>query len=442
MLERFCRKGQKNMAEVWNALNKFLSWLEVEFAVMEVRQEMGQIKQVIPPDLLNNIKIDTAEIDRIEETKTKHDVMAFLGHVSPQLPEWLQPYFHLEMTSYCTQDTGLSLVLLKSLKILKQDLAELMTEIKKRALEHKYTLEIFRTHGKHAELGTHGIKLANYYAEAGRNMERLERLEEVVAVGKMSGAVGVYDMDPEIERRACAKLGLKPIIATQIISRDIIAEYVATLSILAASLQKITVNIRLLSQTEIEEVREYFDPNSTGSTAMPHKKNPINSENGTALMRVASLSYFLVALENLSNCWMERSLDNSGAERIILADISILLDYTMARMANTFKKLEIFPENMMSNINFTKGLIFSANVMNLMAEGKGLARHDAHDLVRRVAINVKYRQGENFLDALLTNSEIMKYVTKEELRDCLDLDKNSRKVLRSADYIFKRVFGG
>jgi len=209
---------------------------------------------------------------------------------------------------------------------------------------------------------------------------------------------------------------------------------------LAASLQKITVNIRLLSQTEIEEVREYFDPNSVGSTAMPFKKNPVNSENGTSLMRVASLSYLPVALENLANCWMERSLDNSGAERIILADISILLDYTIARMANTIKKLEIFPENMMSNINFTKGLIFTANVMNLMAEKKGVARHEAHDLVRRVVINVQYRRGEKALDALLANQEIMGHVTEMELRDCLNPDINAQKVIRAADYIFKQVF--
>lgn len=431
MLKRYSRDG---MANTWSEANKFYNWLLVEIAVLKARQRLGELPHEVPEGLAEKISIQPEEINRIENEITKHDVIAFLMHVSPQFPEALRPWLHRGLTSYDIGDTALSLQLKQSVDILIQALTKLMGAIKAVALEYKYTPEIGRTHGIHAEPITFGVKLANWYDELKRHYDRLKRLSVSVSVGKISGAVGMYTIDPKIEELVCENLGLKPVIATQIVSRDIVAEYMSTLGIVAATIGKISTNLRLLSQTEIGEIMEPFGKDQKGSSAMPHKKNPIGSENLSGLMRVAC-SNVQVAYENLAACWHERSLDNSGSERVIIADTSILLDYAMARLADIIEKMRVFPDRMATNLNRTKGLVFSQEVMMLVAEKSGLPREEAHTLVRNVALEC-WENGADFLEALLGNDSIMRFVDEKDVKACFDLESK----LRYVDYIFGKVF--
>lgn len=441
MLERYSRR---DMEFLWSELSKFITWFLVETTTLEVRRNRGEFKHPVPLDLIDKIVIDPREINRLEKgwiergvkkEGTGHDVIAFLMHVSPQIPEGLRPWLHNGLTSYCVVDTALALQMRDSVDIIIEDVDRLMGAIKKRAYEFKHTPEIGRTHGIHAEPITFGVKLANWYAELGRHRKRLILARDEVSVGKLSGAVGMYTISPEIEEAVCAKLDLKPIIATQIISRDIIAVYMATLANLAASIGKFTTNIRLLSQTEIREVMEPFGTAQKGSSAMPHKKNPVLSENGSGLMRLPG-AYFEVALENLANCWHERSLDNSGAERVILADSSILVDYTLNRLTGIIENMRVFPDRMLRNLELTKGLIFSQDVMMLYAKKSNFPREDAHTIVRDVALKC-WEDETDFFGALCTEEEVMAYVTRDELRACFNLEAK----LTHVDYIFSRAFG-
>lgn len=432
MLKRYSRD---QMSYVWSEKNKFFNWLLVEIAVLKARRKIGELNNKIPLKLAEKIHIDPEEINRIEKEITKHDVVAFLMHVSPQFPKKLRPWLHRGLTSYDVGDTALSLQLYDSVDILIQTLTELMNVIKLVALEYKYIPEIGRTHGIHAEPITFGVKLANWYAELERNRDRLRRLLTTVSVGKISGAVGIYTLYPRIEELVCEELELKPIIATQIIARDIVAEYMSTLGIVAATIGKISLNLRLLSQTEISEIMEPFGKDQKGSSAMPHKKNPIGSENLSGLMRVVC-SNVQVAYENLANCWHERSLDNSGSERVIIADSSILLDYAMARLTDLIRNMRVFPDRMLANLNQTKGLIFSQEVMMLVAEKSGLPREEAHTLVRDVALEC-WENKTDFLKDLLANETIRQFVSKKELQFCFNL----KSKLKYVDYVFQRVFG-
>ncbi|MFH1298436.1 MAG: adenylosuccinate lyase [Patescibacteria group bacterium] len=431
MLKRYSRDG---MSGIWSEANKFFNWLLVEIAVLKARRRIGELIHEVPLGLEERINIKPEEINRIEKEITKHDVVAFLMHISPQFPEELRPWLHRGLTSYDIGDTALSLQLRESVNILIQTIIELMSVIKMIALEHKYTPEIGRTHGIHAEPITFGVKLANWYEELWRHLDRLRRLSVSVSVGKISGAVGMYTINPKIEELVCKELGLKPVIATQIISRDIVAEYMSTLGIVAATIGKISTNLRLLSQTEIGEIMEPFDKDQIGSSAMPHKKNPIGNENLSGLMRVAC-SNVQVAYENLATCWHERSLDNSGSERVIIADTSILLDYAMARLTGIIEKMRVFPGRMISNLNQTKGLIFSQEVMMLVAEKSGLPREEAHTLVRNVALEC-WESGTDFLEALLSNNSIMQFVDEKDVKSCFNLEDK----LCYVDYIFNKAF--
>ena len=322
----------------------------------------------------------------------------------------------------------------ESVKLLIKGIAKLMHALEKAAMEHRHTPEIGRTHGIHAEPITFGVKLANWYDELKRHQKRLFNLSGAVSVGKVSGAVGMYTVDPKIEEEVCKELGLTPIIATQIISRDVIAEYMSTLGNVCASIGKMSTNLRLLSQTEIGEVMEPFSRDQKGSSAMPHKKNPIGSENLSGLMRVACANV-QVAYENLASCWHERSLDNSGSERVIVADTSILLDYAMTRLAGIIQDMRVFPAKMLYNLNLAKGLVFSQEVMMLVAEKSGLPREEAHTLVRNIALEC-WENNKDFLEALLGNKEIMQFVSEEEMRLCFNLENK----LRYVDHIFTKVF--
>jgi adenylosuccinate lyase len=423
------------MGRVHSEDNKFQKWILFLIAVLKVRRRLGEFVHEVPENLIEEVKIDPEEINRIEASGIGHDVMAFLKHVTPQFPEPLKPLLHLGLTSYDVGDTTLSLQLQESVDILIEDIDKLMQAVKKRAIEHKYTPEIGRTHGIHAEPITFGIKLANWYAELKRHRERLIKLHEIVSVGKISGAVGAYTLDPKIEKLVCQELGLKPIIATQIISRDIVAEYMSTLGIVAATIGKISVNIRLLSQTEIGEVMEPFGKNQKGSSAMPHKKNPIGNENLSGLMRVVCANV-QVAYENLANCWHERSIDNSSAERVTIADSSIALDYGIARLTGIIEKMRIFPDRMLENIGNTKGLIFSQEVMMLVAEKSGLPRNDAHSLVGNITLDC-WEKRSDFLLALFKDKSIMQYVDFSDIQKCFNLENK----LKYVDYIFENVFG-
>jgi adenylosuccinate lyase len=431
MLKRYTKEG---MGEIWSEENKFRNWLLVELTVLEVRHSLGEIPHEVPKNLINEIVINTDEINRIEED-TKHDVVAFLKHVSPQFPKKLRPWLHRGLTSYDIGDTTLSLQMRSSIEELLESLNIFMHTIKLLALENKHTPEVGRTHGIHAEPITFGVKLANWYAELQRSGIRLMRLIETVSVGKISGAVGMYTLDPRIEEEVCEELGLKPVIATQIIARDIIAEYMSTLAILGASVGKIALNIRLLSMTEVGEIMEPFSKDQKGSSAMPHKKNPIQSENVSSLGRVIHNNPN-VAFVNLESCWHERSLDNSAAERVIIADSSIALDFILRRIARIVMDMRVFPEKMMHNLNLTKSLIFSQDVMMLIAEKSGLPREEAHTLVRDVAIDC-WEKGTNFQNALFANEKIMSLVSNEELMACFDVNKKIKHV----DHIFEQVFG-
>lgn len=431
MLKRYSRDG---MRRIWSEENKFRTWLAVEVAVLEARRKRGELTHEVPADLAAQITIDPDEINRIERDITKHDVIAFLMHVSPQFPEELRPWLHRGLTSYDIGDTALSLQLRESTDILIRALAELMNEVRDVAVAHKHVPEIGRTHGIHAEPITFGVKLANWHDELKRNHARLCKLSHAVSVGKISGAVGMYTIDPAIEEAVCGDLGLTPVIATQIIARDIIAEYLSTLGIVAATVGKISVNIRLLSQTEIGEIMEPFGKDQKGSSAMPHKKNPIGSENLSGLMRVVCANV-QVAYENLANCWHERSLDNSSSERVIITDSSILLDYAITRLAGIIRGMRVFPERMLANLHLTKGLVFSQEVMMLVAEKSGLPREDAHTLVRDVALAC-WENGRDFLSALLENKSIMRFIKEEDVRACFNLNEK----LKHVEYIFTKAF--
>jgi adenylosuccinate lyase len=422
------------MGKLWSEEIKFRFWLLVEIAVLKARQKLGEIKGEIHDNFDIEIVIDPAEINRIEKEITKHDVVAFLTHVNPQFPEHLRSWLHRGMTSYDVVDTALMLTMKQSLEFILDKLDQLMIVLKEKAFEHKYTAMIGRTHGVHAEPITLGVKLANWYAELGRQKARLERALETVSVGKISGAVGMYTLPPKVEALALKELGLKPVIATQIISRDIITEVLGVLANVAATIGKISLNIRLAARTEIQEMMEFFDAHQKGSSAMPHKKNPIGSENLCGLMRQV-VANFTVAAENQANCWEERGLDNSGVERVILPDSMILVDYALDRLTGIIKKMLVFPENMARNLNLTRGLVFSQDVMMLVAEKSDLPREKAHTLVRNVAIRC-WETRADFLEALCNSKRIRKYASKKDLARCFDLDKK----LQYVDFIFSRVF--
>jgi adenylosuccinate lyase len=432
MIDRYTRK---EMRELWSDKQRFLFWLQVELAVLTARVYLREIENAIPKDLESQIQIDPDEINRIEDEKTRHDILAFLEHVSPQFPEHLRPWLHRGMTSYDVVDTALMLAMRESLKLILEKIDRLLEVIKKRALEHKYTVKIGRTHGVHAEPITLGVEFANWHEELQRHKIRLERTVETISVGKISGAVGMYTLPPEVETVALRHLKLDSIIATQIISRDLITEVLGTLANLSATIGKIALNIRLAARTEVQEILEFFDVNQKGSSAMPHKKNPIGPENLCGLMRQVVANHS-VAAENQANCWEQRSLDNSGIERVIIPDSMALVDYALARLTGIIEKMLIFPENMLCNLNLTRGLVYSQNVMMLVAEKSGLPREDAHTLVRNVAIRC-WETKEDFFSALCRDPKICDYVSFEELSKCFDLERKIQYV----DFIFKIVFG-
>lgn len=430
MIQRYTRP---EMGRIWTQENKYRKWLDVELAVCEARAERGEI----PPEAMDEIRRKAAfTVERIDEIEreTQHDVIAFLTcvaeHVGPA-----SRFIHEGLTSSDVLDTANALLFKEATELLLDDMDRLLEVLKRRALEFKDTVMMGRSHGIHAEPITFGLKWALWYAEMRRNRTRLERAAETMRVGKISGAVGTYaNIDPEIEKRVCKRLGLRPApISTQVIQRDRYAEFFTTLAIIGASIEKIAVEIRHLQRTEVREAEEYFAPGQKGSSAMPHKRNPIASENLSGLARVLR-GNALAAMENVA-LWHERDISHSSVERIIGPDSTILLDYMLNRLTRVLDKLVAYPENMRRNMEITGGLLYSQRVL-LALVGKGFTREDAYRLVQRNAMAV-WNEGGHLKERLKADAEVSAHLSGEELEDLFDLGYH----LKHVDTIFRQVFG-
>jgi len=429
MISRYTRP---EMAQLWSLENKYRKWLEVELAVCEVRAERGEIPEEDWKNIREKANFDVGRIDEIE-METKHDVIAFLTNVA----EYVGPssrFIHEGLTSSDVLDTALALLLVEASDILLADIDRLMSVLKKQAFRWKDQVMIGRSHGVHAEPVTLGLKFALWYEEMKRNRQRLNRARETVRVGKISGAVGTYaNIDPEIETAVCKKLGLEPDpISTQIVQRDRHAEYFTTLAVIGCTVEKIAVEIRHLQRTEVREAEEFFAPGQKGSSAMPHKRNPIGCENLSGLARVLRANA-IAAMENVA-LWHERDISHSSVERIIAPDSTTLLNYMLNRLTSILEKLTIYPENMERNLNITGGLFFSQRVM-LSLTKKGLTREDAYRIVQRNAMKV-WQEGGTLRDRLASDPDITRYLSTHELDELFDLSYYTRHV----NTIFERVF--
>ncbi|MDF9297354.1 adenylosuccinate lyase [Geobacillus stearothermophilus] len=428
MIERYTRP---EMGAIWTEENRFKAWLEVELLACEAWAELGVIPKEDVRRLRENASFDIRRIKEIEE-ETRHDVVAFTRAVSETLGEE-RKWVHYGLTSTDVVDTALGYLLKQANAILRRDLENFIQVLKEKAREHKYTVMMGRTHGVHAEPTTFGLKLALWYAEMLRNLERFEQAAKMVEVGKISGAVGTYaNIDPFVEQYVCEKLGLTPApISTQTLQRDRHAYYMATLALIATSIEKFAVEIRGLQKSEVREVEEFFAKGQKGSSAMPHKRNPIGSENMTGMARVIR-GYMVTAYENVP-LWHERDISHSSAERIILPDATIALNYMLNRFANIVKNLLVYPENMKKNMERTFGLIYSQRVLLALID-KGMTREEAYDLVQPKAMEAWERQVP-FRSLLEADERITSRLTKEELDDCFDY----RHHLKHVDTIFARL---
>ncbi len=429
MIDRYTRP---QMGRLWNDENRYAKWLQVEIAACEAMAVQG----LIPKEAFESIKqkagFSVKRILEIEE-ETRHDVIAFLTdfeeHVGPD-----SRYIHLGLTSSDVLDTSFALILKQAAQLIIDGAQELMGVIKERALEHKYTVMIGRSHGIHAEPTTFGLKLAVWYSEMQRNIDRLTAAREIISYGKLSGAVGTFaNVSPEVERIACENLGLKPAsISTQILQRDRHAQFFTTLAILAGTLEKIAVEIRHLQRTEVLEAEEPFAKRQKGSSAMPHKKNPIGSENISGLARLVR-SNCLASLENMA-LWHERDISHSSVERVIAPDSTILTDYMIHRLKGIIKGLVVHPDNMESNLHKTRGLIFSQQILIRLAE-KGIERQKAYVMVQRNSMKA-WEGKKDFKSLILKDEEITKYLSNEEIEELFDLKYH----LKHVDDLFMRVF--
>ncbi len=429
MIERYTRP---EMGAVWTLENKYRKWLEVEIAVCRARSERGEIPARDLEVIVEKADFEVARIDEIER-ETRHDVIAFLTNVAEHVGPPAR-FIHQGLTSSDILDTAMALLLGEATQLLIHDLEGLLTILKRRAFEHKDTVMIGRSHGIHAEPITFGLKFALWYAEMTRNLERLRRARDTIRVGKISGAVGTYaNIDPAIERRVCELLGLEPSpVATQVIQRDRYAEFFTTLAVIGCSVEKIAVEIRHLQRTEVREAEEYFAPGQKGSSAMPHKRNPIASENLSGLSRVLR-GNALAAMENVP-LWHERDISHSSVERIIAPDSTILLDYMLTRLARVLDKLLVYPERMEQNLNLTGGLFCSQRVLLALTD-KGLSREDAYRLVQRNAMAV-WQQGGHLKDRLAADPELTSHLSADQLEQLFDIGYH----LKHIDTIYRQVF--
>lgn len=428
MIDRYTRKEIK---QLWSEKTKFDALLEVEILAAEAWAELGEIPTEDTKKLRERASYN---IDRIKEieAETKHDIVAFTRAVSETLGDE-KKWVHYGLTSTDVVDTAYGYQLKQVNQVLKKDLTHLINVIGKKAREHKYTVQMGRTHGVHAEPTTFGLKLATWYAEMKRNLERFERVAAGVEAGKISGAVGTFaNTPPEVEAYVCKHLGLRAQdISTQVLPRDLHADYVTTIALIATSIERFAVEIRGLQKTEQREVEEYFAKGQKGSSAMPHKRNPISSENVTGIARVIR-GYASTAYDNIP-LWHERDISHSSAERIILPDATTLLNYQLNRFANVVEQLTVFPENMKDNMETTFGLIYSQRVM-LQLIDKGLSREEAYDLVQPKTAQA-WDEKKDFRSLLETDSKITSILTQNDLNDAFDYNYHIKHV----DTIFDRV---
>jgi adenylosuccinate lyase len=442
MVERYAREEMKKL---WDEQAKFNAWLEVEKAAVKAWNKLGLIPDEDAEKIIKNAKFDIKRIHEIEK-ETKHDVIAFLTSVAESLGEESR-WVHYGMTSSDTIDTAVALQMRDSLKIIIDDVKMVMESIKKRAMEHKYTLMVGRSHGIHGEPITFGLVLSIWYDEMKRHLKNLEETLDVISVGKVSGAMGNFAHAPiELEELTCEYLGLKPApISNQVIQRDRYARLASALGLLASTVEKIAVNIRHFQRTEVYEAEEYFSKGQKGSSAMPHKRNPVLSENITGLARVIR-AYVTPAMENVA-LWHERDISHSSVERFWLPDAFITTDFMLHRLNNIISNLVVYPENMMKNLNLTGGLVFSQRVL-LELPKRGISREDAYKIVQRNAMKVWEElqkgkapineKGESlFLENLLKDEDLRKVMKEDEIRNLFDYNYYTRNV----DKIYKRVYG-
>jgi len=425
------------MGNIWSEKNKFQKWLDVEIAVCKAWNKLGKIPDYALKEIIEKTHIDDKTVERIHELDKiyNHDVLAFVTAVAEQVGENGR-YIHLGLTSSDVIDTALALIMRESLDILIKDIDELLEILKENAFKYKDTVMMGRTHGVHAEPMVFGLKFALWYEEMKRNKKRLENAKEVVSVGAISGAVGTYsNIPPELEELTLQELGLKPEpVSNQVIQRDRHAEFMTAMAITASSLEKIAVEIRHLQRTEVLEAQEPFKKGQRGSSAMPHKKNPITCERITGLARVIRANA-IPAMEDIA-LWHERDISHSSVERVIMPDSAIALDYILELTKKVLKDLVVYPENMRKNIDKSKGLFFSSKLLVALVE-KGLSRDEAYDIVQRNAMKAWDTEGLMFKDAILQDPEVTSRLSKEEIDQIFDINK----FLVNIPYIYKRVFG-
>ena len=430
MIERYTLP---EMGAIWQLHNKFQKWLDVEIAVCEVHAEDG----TIPTDALEEIKTKASfTVERINEIEkvTDHDVIAFTTNLAENIGESSR-FVHYGLTSSDVVDTANALLLKESCELLLAKTDALLDVLKRRAHEFKETPQIGRTHGIHAEPTAFGMTFALWYAEMKRNKERLERAKETVSVGKISGAVGTFaHLAPDVEERVCKKLGLKAApISTQIIQRDRYAEYLSTLGIVASSLEKFALQVRHWQRTEVREAQEKFKTGQKGSSSMPHKRNPILSEKICGLARTVRANA-IVGMENVA-LWHERDISHSSAERVVFPDSSVTLDYLLAKTASLLDGLVVYPENMLKNLDATRGLIFSQQLMLALTQ-KGVTREEAYKWTQRNAMKV-WDDGGDYKELITSDADISSHLSEEEIARVFDLNY----YLRNVDKVFARVFG-
>ncbi len=441
MVERYARK---EMSSKWTMQAKYQAWLDVELAVVKAWHKLGLIPTEDANKIIENAGFSIERIDEIEAV-TKHDLIAFTTSVAETLGEESR-WFHYGMTSSDTVDTAVALQMTSSLKLIIEDVKMLMESIKKRAYEHKMTLMVGRSHGIHGEPITFGLVLAVWYDEMARHLENLEQTMEIIRVGKISGAMGNFAHAPlELEEYACGMLGLKPAPASnQVIQRDRYARLASALALLASSIEKFAVQVRHWQRTEVYECEEFFAKGQKGSSAMPHKRNPILTENITGLARMIR-AYAIPAMENVA-LWHERDISHSSTERFWLPDAFVTTDFMLHRMNNVIANLTVMPENMIKNLNLTGGLVFSQRVL-LELPKAGVSREDAYRIVQRNAMKVweeiqhgkatTNEKGESlYLQYLLEDEELRASLSEQQIRECFNYDYYTKNV----DKIFSRVF--
>ena len=430
------RYSRPEMVKIWSQETKFKIWFEIEAHACDAMANLGLIPRENAAAVwkAKDVDFDVDRINEIEAT-TKHDVIAFLTHLAEHIGSEEARFVHQGMTSSDVLDTCLNVQLVKASDLLINDINQLLAALKRRALEHKMTIRIGRSHGIHAEPTTMGLTFARFYAEMDRNLKRMKAAKEEISTGALSGAVGTFaNLDPAVEEYVCEKLNLFPeTISTQIIPRDRHAAFFSTLGIIASSIENIATEIRHMQRTEVLEAEEFFSVGQKGSSAMPHKRNPVLTENLTGLARLIRMSV-IPALENVT-LWHERDISHSSVERNIAPDTTINLDFALHRLTSVIDKLVIYPDNMLKNINKFKGLVMSQRVLLALTQA-GASREDAYKMVQRNAMKV-WEQNEDFQVELLSDKEVRSFLTEEDIRKKFDLRYHTKNV----EKIFQRVFG-